>query len=479
MPASFLSDAERARLNGFPRAVPPDDLIAFFMLSAADLVALPTTTTGANRLGFALQLCWLRYLGFCPDDVNGAPAAANTYVAEQIAVSPTELAVYGAREQTRTEHAQQVQAHLGYRRTTPEDLASLEDWMAARAMEHDRPTLLLQLACERLRNLKLVRAGLTQLERVVAAARRRAREETVRLLTPLLMPETKKLLDSLLIAEPPSGRTLLSWLRTGATTANPKAILDTLAKVHRLQEWGVDRWDLHALSPNRRHLLAQIARRSTAQSLERLGALRRYPVLLSFLSHALEQVVDETVDLFDKCVSEAYSHAGNELKERRLAAAQSTNEKVVLLREISNVLLDMKVSDIDVRRFVFKRVPRDRLRAAATECETLMRPLDDDYYDLFATRYGYFRQFSPALLETLRFFSSLDDDPLLAAVDLLRRLEKEKKGGPVLPAEDVPTAFIPKKWRPYVLAKDGTIKRRYYELCVLWELRAALRAGDI
>jgi Domain of unknown function (DUF4158) len=41
-----------------------------------------------NRLGFALQLCGLRYLGFCPDDLFTAPPAAVTFVAAQLRGRP-------------------------------------------------------------------------------------------------------------------------------------------------------------------------------------------------------------------------------------------------------------------------------------------------------------------------------------------------------------------------------------------------------
>ncbi|MGA9926896.1 MAG: Tn3 family transposase [Isosphaeraceae bacterium] len=39
--------------------------------------------------------------------------------------------------------------------------------------------------------------------------------------------------------------------------------------------------------------------------------------------------------------------------------------------------------------------------------------------------------------------------------------------------------FVPPKWRPYVIDGQGRIDRGYFELCVLSELRAALRAGDV
>jgi len=40
-------------------------------------------------------------------------------------------------------------------------------------------------------------------------------------------------------------------------------------------------------------------------------------------------------------------------------------------------------------------------------------------------------------------------------------------------------ALVTDAWRPYMREPDGTISRRYYELCTLWNLRSALRAGNV
>src|SRR5260370_41770509 len=41
-----------------------------------------------------------------------------------------------------------------------------------------------------------------------------------------------------------------------------------------------------------------------------------------------------------------------------------------------------------------------------------------------------------------------------------------------------PLGFIRKRWETYVLGSEG-IDRRFYELCVMAELKNALRSGDI
>jgi TnpA family transposase len=66
---------------------------------------------------------------------------------------------------------------------------------------------------------------------------------------------------------------------------------------------------------------------------------------------------------------------------------------------------------------------------------------------------------------------------LIGAVDLLRQLNAE--GRRVLP-DETPLEFVPSRWQPCVNDNpDPTKRRHYYELSVLWELRGALRAGDV
>ena len=141
-------------------------------------------------------------------------------------------------------------------------------------------------------------------------------------------------------------------------------------------------------------------------------------------------------------------------------------------------MLDPKVKDADLRRAIYRRVSPVQLRNAVEESDRIIRPLDDHYFDFLARRYTYLRQFSAALLETLTFRAS-GESSLLRAVDLLRRLNAEHRR--VLPEpEEAAVEFVPARWRPYVIDNPDPVERRhYFELCVLWELRGALRAGDV
>jgi TnpA family transposase len=106
MPGRFLTQAERERLQRFPEEISPQDMITYFALSARDMAKVRQQRSAHNRLGFALQLCALRYLGFSPDDVTTAPTNVVSYVAEQLKVSAESLTAYGNRPHTRRDHLQ-------------------------------------------------------------------------------------------------------------------------------------------------------------------------------------------------------------------------------------------------------------------------------------------------------------------------------------------------------------------------------------
>src|SRR5258708_2761510 len=77
MAVRVFSDEDLERLRSFPE-INREELIRFFTLTAADVEFVdPGRGRGpGDRLGLAVQLCTLPWLGFVPDDVASAPLAA-------------------------------------------------------------------------------------------------------------------------------------------------------------------------------------------------------------------------------------------------------------------------------------------------------------------------------------------------------------------------------------------------------------------
>jgi hypothetical protein len=247
-----------------------------------------------------VQLCTLPWLGFVPDDVAAAPAAAVARLSERLQVPVGELRSYGQRGQTRTDHGLMVARYLGWRAAGELELKELDEFLLARAMEHDSPTLLFRLAGEHLRASRVVRPGPVKLLERVAAARATAGRETHDRVAHLLTPRRVVELEGMLVVDPVLGSTRLTWLGAGPTDASAGAVRAEVGKLLFLRGLDAHTLDLSMLPAERRRFLAGVGRRLTAQAPTRREPQRRYPILLTLLAQSAVDVLDEVVQLFDQ-----------------------------------------------------------------------------------------------------------------------------------------------------------------------------------
>jgi TnpA family transposase len=118
MPDHWLTEAERVRFTSYPVEIPEADVVTFFTLTESDCRLLAGLRGDDSRLGFALQYCPLRYLGFVPADLSQAPMPVIGFLSRQLAVSPSVFASYGERSQTRTDHLQEIEQQLGFHKAS-------------------------------------------------------------------------------------------------------------------------------------------------------------------------------------------------------------------------------------------------------------------------------------------------------------------------------------------------------------------------
>src|SRR4051794_7385090 len=123
MSTRFLSDEQVEQLRSFPD-IGREELIKYFTLTPREHGFLDAPGRGADaRVGLALQLCTLPWLGFIPDDLENVPQAALLRLTSQLAVFPGALGYYVARTrkrpQTRSDHLKLVMRYLGWKSATP------------------------------------------------------------------------------------------------------------------------------------------------------------------------------------------------------------------------------------------------------------------------------------------------------------------------------------------------------------------------
>lgn len=276
----FLTAPEHQGYQQVPATLSETDVRQHFYLTQADLAAVSQQRRDSNRLGWAVQLGLVRLMGYLPEDwPQQVPRPLVQFVGQQLGTAPEALATYGERAATRSEHLQQVLTYLGFRKWQPLDGPGLEAWLLERALEHDQPRLLLQAACQKLRQDRLLRPAISVLEHLVSQALLQTDAATYQRLAPLLTLTVEAQLDALLLLDPALRVTPHRWLCQPATANTPAAINQALAKLTYLSELGISIWDTVGLNANRRKRLAHQTRHRTSQVLSRYAPAKRYPLL--------------------------------------------------------------------------------------------------------------------------------------------------------------------------------------------------------
>ena len=177
------------------------------------------------------------------------------------------------RAKTRTDHATRAARHLGFRRPGRRDLRELDAWLVDQAAAHARAGVLLADACERLLRSRIVRPGVTVLERRVLDARQEAERRVYDALRSLLEP-LRELLEGLLVVEPEVGGTRLAWLRERFRSNSPRAIQGMLDKHQWLVDAGVTGWMNPPTRPQALMGTGQNSRNGTGQSFRNPHGMR-------------------------------------------------------------------------------------------------------------------------------------------------------------------------------------------------------------
>jgi Domain of unknown function (DUF4158) len=139
--AQMFSEEQLGQLRSFPD-ISRDDLIRHFTLTQSDAAFVdPGRGRGpADRLGLAVQLCTLPWLGFVPDEVLSAPQVAVARLAAWLGLDPEAIEGYGHRTHTRSDHLLLVAKYLGWKSAPAGggEMKELEQFLLDRAMEGSR-----------------------------------------------------------------------------------------------------------------------------------------------------------------------------------------------------------------------------------------------------------------------------------------------------------------------------------------------------
>jgi TnpA family transposase len=490
VPVDFLTGGQVAAYGRYSEQPSVAQLERFFHLDDRDRSLIGRRRGDHNRLGFAVQLGTVRFLGTFLARPADVPEIVARRVAEEIDVAdPGSLRAYARREPTHREHAGEIQREYGYRDfTDPSAQAELSGWLDARAWATaERPSVLFDLATARLIEAKVLLPGASVLGRAVASARDRAAARLHRTLADPTTPQQQRGLEQLL--QVPAGAQLsrLEVLRAGPRKLTASEAAEAFQRVAAVCEVGVGGLVHHDVPAGRLRTLARYGLSAKAQTIRRMSPDRRTATLLAALWQLELDATDDALILLDQVTDVLLLQATREHKDRRYAQLPDLDRAARRLRAAVLILLDPPPGGIEeLWSAITEQVSRDQLQSAAAAVQQLASEPDaGDGQDAafrgeLLRRYQSLRRFLPIMLDVVSFEAAPAGRPVLDALESLRSLEG--RPGRVT-ASSVALEVVTGRWRRLVLANpqlgDDEIDRRAYSFCALEALRGALKRRDV
>jgi hypothetical protein len=252
MPGQFLTDAQEQAYGHFVGPPSNRQLSRYFHLDDADRERVNLRRGAHNKLGFALQLTSVRFLGTFLAEPTAVPSNVVAYVAAQLGIHDAAcLADYAARPTTAWEHAAEIRRVYEYRDfSDPAASFRLVRLLYQRAwLSTESPSVLFDLATAWLVERQVLLPGVTVLERLVTRIRERANTRLYRTLAVLPSEEQRDRLRQLLVVPAGGRRSPLDQLRRGPTQPTAAGLIDALQRLRAARELGVGDPELSRLPP--------------------------------------------------------------------------------------------------------------------------------------------------------------------------------------------------------------------------------------
>lgn len=503
MPVEFLTDEQAESYGTFTQEPTRPELERFFFLDDEDRRLIGKRRGDHSRLGFALQVCTVRYVGLFLQDPLAVPWSVVEYLAEQLDIGdPSCVKRYTEREKTAYEHAWEIQEAFAYHPYEDREWGRrFRTFLYGRAWTHaEGPVALFNHAVAWLRRHRVLLPGVSVLARQVSAARTAAENRLHSSVARAAHRADRALPPALVALLPvPEGarRSELERLRRPPTRSTGTAMAKALDRVNEISGFRLGRVNLSRVPVNRLATLARYGMASKAAVLERAPEPRRTALLTAVMRNLEAAAIDDALDLFALLMAtRLLSPAKRATDKERLANLPQLERASRTLKQVSGALVrlleeadrDQVALDPSLAWHVLEGItPRDKITAAMATVEQLV-PVDDGSAEIalrkaLTARYNTVRPFLALLGESEALAAAQGGRKILAAVRTLPRLARRKGVSKSPPVKDIDADLVPRSWKPVVFANPalpaGAVDRDAYVVCVLEQLHRALLRRDV
>jgi len=299
VPVEFLTDEQAEAYGTFAEEPTRPELERFFFLDDEDRKLIAKRRGDHSRLGFALQMCTVRYIGLFLEDPLAVPWPIVEYLADQLGIGDvSSVKRYTERQMTVYEHAWEIRDAYGYHLyEDPGWGRKFRTFLHGRAWTHaEGPVALFNQAVGWLRRHRVLLPGVSVLARQVSEIRTIA-EKRLHAAVAKAARRADPALPGDLVATlaTPEGKRYseLERLRRPPTRTTGTAFVRALERVDEISAFQLGRLKLSQIPPSRLSALAKYGLGSKAPNLERATEPKRTAILTAVMRHLEAKAIDE------------------------------------------------------------------------------------------------------------------------------------------------------------------------------------------
>ena len=464
----ILTERQRRTLLALPTDEP--SLLKHYTLAEDDLEHIGHRRRPHNRLGFALQLCALRYPGRLLSPGEVIPGEVLRFLAAQLGLRADDLLPYASREETRLEHLAILRSVYGYKTFSGRGARALKAWVADQAELARSNEDLARRFVDQCRQFQTILPAISTIERLCADALVGAERRIEARIAGRLNASTRGRLDALLTEMVDDRLTRFVWLRQFEVGGNSAAVVRLLERLEFLQDIDLSRVVLSDVPPHRVTRLRRQGERYFADGLRDISGDRRLAILSVCVVEWKAAIADAVVETHDRIVGKTWREA-KQLCDARIGEANTSLPRILrTFTGLGSALLAAQNDGASLEHAVASGPGWPGLRDLVETATRLTDAMSVDPLAHVVRGYRRFRRYAPRMLRALEIEAAPVATPLMAAASLIRDHQDA-------PHRAIGFVRRKSKWHRLLTAQrdDG----RLWQVAVLFHLRDAFRSGDI
>jgi TnpA family transposase len=476
MNLDFLTAEQKSQYGKFYGEPDELQLARYFHLDEADLEFISNRRGDHNRLGFALQITSIRFLGGFLSDLNVVPISVQRFVAAQLSIEISVLSNYAKRTFTKYDHTVLIREQYGY--------SDFNEWhwkfrlsrlLYARAwIGNERPSLMFDFSTAWLIQNKILLPGVSTLCRLIAEIREKSSKRLWRLLSALPTVEQKEKLKTLLKIREGKRFSSLDYYRKSPTTISSNSFNLAITRYVELRDFGIQSIDFSHIPPVRLKMIARHAGMITAPKIAEMPEQKRISILVAFVKTFEIVALDDALEVLDQLISEIISTAKRRVQKNRIRTLKDLDKSALALAEVCALILNDETNNDVLRDEIFAKISKEKLVESINTVNSLVSR-DGDFYEEMIDQYGRVQRFLPTLLKNITFKAAPAGESTLQALNYLKSIE----GGRKQILKNPPVDFVTAAWKKQIYDENNCITKQAYTLCVLQQLQDSLRRRDI